>query len=100
MARSTYTIAGALGGFVLFLALAALPAVVYGGYAGVALVGWLFGTPAQVTLASRALVLFAMGSGVLAVGALFTVGGALAGAAIGLLTAAASRRPVPPGGRR
>jgi hypothetical protein len=100
VARKTYTIAGALGGFILFLALAALPALVYGGYAGVALVGWLFGTPAQVTLTSRAIVLFAMGTGVVAVGALFTAGGALAGAAIGLLTSGASRRPVPPGRRR
>ncbi len=85
MSSRKFTIAGAVLGLALYVLVGALPALVYGGYAGVALVGWLFGTPVQVSLASRAIVLFAMGSGVVLVGAMFVIGGAVAGTAIGLL---------------
>ncbi len=87
MSSRKSTIAGAALGLLLFLALGALPALVYGGYAGVVLVGFLFGTPVQVGLASRAVVLFAMGAGVVVTGGMFVAGGALTGAAIGLMAA-------------
>ena len=87
MSSRKFTIAGAVLGLVLYLLVGALPALVYGGYAGATLVGWLFGTPEQIGLASRVLVLFSMGAGVLLVGATFVAGGAVAGTAIGLLAA-------------
>jgi hypothetical protein len=90
----TFTIGGAAAGLLLFLAIGAAPALLYGGYAGVALVGWIAGTPVPLGFWSRAVVLFAMGSGMAAVGGLFVAGGAVTGAAVGLLTAGAGKRPV------
>ncbi len=87
------TLVGAGIGLALFLAVALLPAMLYGGYAGVLLAGGIFGTPVQATLLSRALIVFGMGMGVVAVGSLFAVVGAVAGAAVGALTSATVRKP-------
>ena len=86
MTRKTYTMIGAAVGLTLFLAIALLPSLLYGGYAGVLLAGGIFGTPVKATLLMRALVVFGMVLGVTGVGALFAVGGAVAGAAAGVLT--------------
>ena len=88
MTRKSYTMIGAAVGLALFLALALLPSLLYGGYAGVLLAGGIFGTPVKATLAVRALIVFGMVLGVSGVGALFAVGGAAAGAAVGALTGA------------
>ncbi len=88
MTRKTYTMIGAAVGLAAFLAIALLPALLYGGYAGVLLAGGIFGTPVKATLVVRALIVFGMVLGVLGVGALFAVGGAAAGAAVGVLTGA------------
>ncbi len=85
MTRKTSSIVGAAVGLALFLAIALLPALLYGGYAGVMLAGGIFGTPVQATFAVRALIVFGMVMGVTGVGALFAVGGAVAGAAVGVL---------------
>ncbi len=74
----------------VFLAVALLPAVLYGGYAGVLLAGGIFGTPVTATLAPRILIAFGMLLGVTAVGSLFAVAGAAAGAAVGALLGAAT----------
>ncbi|BDG03894.1 hypothetical protein [Anaeromyxobacter oryzae] len=76
---------GAGVGLTLFLALALLPALLYGGYAGVLLAGGIFGTPVTASIAVRVLIVFGMVLGVTAVGSLFAVGGAAAGAAVGAL---------------
>ena len=76
---------GAGIGLATFLAVALLPALLYGGYAGVLLAGGIFGTPVQATFAVRALIVFGMVMGVTAVGSLFAVAGAAAGAAVGAL---------------
>jgi hypothetical protein len=76
---------GAGVGLALFLAVALLPALLYGGYAGVMLAGGIFGTPVTASFAAKALIVFGMVLGVTAVGSLFAVGGAAAGAAIGAL---------------
>ena len=86
MTRKTCTLIGAGVGLALFLALALLPALLYGGYAGVLLAGGIFGTPVKATLAVRALIVFGMVLGVTAVASLFAVGGAAAGAAFAALT--------------
>ena len=93
MTRKTPTIIGAAVGLALFLALGLLPALLYGGYAGVMLAGAISGTPVQATFAVRALIVFGMVLGVTGVGALFTVGGAVAGAAIGVLTGIPATKP-------
>jgi hypothetical protein len=76
---------GAGIGLATFLAVALLPALLYGGYAGVLLAGGIFGTPVNASFAVRALIVFGMVLGVTAVGSLFAVAGAAAGAAVGAL---------------
>ena len=98
MNRKTPSIVGAAVELALFLAIALLPALLYGGYAGVLLAGGIFGTPVQPTFAVRALIVFGMVMGVTGVGALFAVGGAVAGAAVGVL--AETPAPRPPRSRR
>ncbi len=88
------TLIGTAVGLALFLAIALLPAMLYGGYAGVLLAGGLFGTPVEPSLLARALIVFGMVLGVVAVGSLFAVAGAVAGAAVGALTAVTGRKAV------
>jgi hypothetical protein len=76
---------GAGIGLAAFLAIGLLPSLLYGGYAGVLLAGGIFGTPVSASLAVRALIVFGMVLGVTAVGSLFAVAGAAAGAAVGVL---------------
>ncbi len=84
------TLIGSAVGLAIFLAIGMLPALLYGGYAGVLLAGGIFGTPLQPTFPVRALIIFGMVRGTVGVGALFSVAGAVVGAAINALT---SRRP-------
>ena len=93
MNKKTPTLIGSGIGLALFLAVALLPAMLYGGYAGVLLAGGIFGTPVEATLLARALIVFGMVLGVVAVGSLFAVMGAVAGAAVGALTAITGRKP-------
>jgi hypothetical protein len=95
MKKNTPSIIGAAVGLALFLAIALLPALLYGGYAGVLLAGGIFGTPVQPGFLVRSLIIFGMVLGAVGVGSLFAVAGAAAGAAVGALTrAAAPAKPV------
>ena len=88
MAHTNTKVATLIGsgiGLALFLAIALLPAMLYGGYAGVLLAGGIFGTPVTASFAVRALIVFGMVLGVTAVASLFAVAGAAAGAAVGAL---------------
>jgi hypothetical protein len=85
---------GAGLGLALFLAVALLPAILYGGYAGLMLAGGIVGTPVQPTFLVKALIIFGMVLGVTGIASLFAVLGAVAGAAVGALTGAVSRKPV------
>ncbi|MEK6706206.1 MAG: hypothetical protein AABZ06_10490 [Bdellovibrionota bacterium] len=76
---------GAGLGFVVFLAVALLPTLVYGGYAGLLLAGGIFGTPVEQTILSRGLIVFGMSLGVTAVAFLFTIAGAASGALVGTI---------------
>ncbi len=93
MNRKTPTLIGAGIGLAAFLAIALLPALLYGGYAGVLLAGGIVGTPVQPTFLVRGLIIFGMVMGVTAVGSLFAVGGAAIGAAVAAL-AAPTPKPV------
>ncbi len=85
MTRKTYTLIGAAIGLALFLAVALLPALLYGGYAGVLLASGILGAPVKATLLVRFLIVFGRVLAVTSVGALFAVGGAAAGAAVSVL---------------
>ena len=82
------TLIGSGIGLAAFLAVALLPAMLYGGYAGVLLAGGIVGTPVKATLLVRGLIVFGMVLGVVSVAALFAVGGAVAGAAVSILAGA------------
>ena len=86
--NKTPALIGAGLGLATFLAIALLPAMLYGGYAGVLLAGGIFGTPVTASLGVRALVVFGMVLGVTAVGSLFAVAGAAFGAAVGAMVRA------------
>ena len=81
--NKTPALVGAGIGLATFLAVALLPAMLYGGYAGVLLAGGIFGTPVSASIGVRALIVFGMVLGVTAVGSLFAVAGAALGAAVG-----------------
>jgi hypothetical protein len=88
------SLVGAGIGLALFLAIALLPAILYGGYAGLMLAGGIVGTPVQPTFLVKALIVFGMVLGVTGIASLFAVLGAVAGAAVGALTGAvAPRKP-------
>ena len=95
MTRKTFTLIGAAAALALFLAVALLPAMLYGGYAGVLLAGGIFGTPVTASFLARALIVFGMGLGVVGIGSLFLVGGAALGAAVAVLAGAPVARPLP-----
>jgi hypothetical protein len=92
--RKVPTLIGSGIGLATFLAVGLLPAMMYGGYAGVLLAGGILGTPVQATLLARGLIVFGMMMGVVGVGSLFAVLGAAAGAAVGALTSATLKKPV------
>ena len=79
---------GAGIGLALFLAVALLPSLLYGGYAGVLLAGGIFGTPVAASFAVRALIVFGMVLGVTAVASLFAVMGAAVCAVLGAVSPA------------
>ena len=80
-----HTLVGAGIGLAAFLAVGLLPAVLYGGYAGVLLAGALVGTPVAASLAVKALIAAGVVLGVTLVGAAFAALGAAGGAAVGAL---------------
>ncbi len=84
--NKTFALVGAGVGLVAFLAIALLPAILYGGYAGLLLAGGIVGTPVAPTMLVKGLIVFGMVMGVTGIGSLFAVLGAVAGAAIGALT--------------
>ncbi|WP_242346531.1 hypothetical protein [Anaeromyxobacter terrae] len=93
MQSKTPSLIGAGLALALFLAVALLPSMLYGGYAGVLLAGGIFGTPLEPTFLVRALIVFGIVLGVAGVGSLFAVMGAAAGAGVGALTSLAARKP-------
>ncbi len=81
-----FALVGAGIGLALFLAIALLPAILYGGYAGLLLAGGIVGTPVQPTFLVKGLIIFGMVLGVTGIASLFAVLGAVAGVAVGALT--------------
>ncbi len=89
---SVTTLSGTAVGFVSFLLIGLVPALYFGGFAGLVLAGGIFGAPVPQTLLAQGLVAFGMVLGVMAVGAMFLVGGAFVGSMLGWLGLAAAGR--------
>lgn len=79
------TLIGSALGLAVFLGVALLPAMLYGGYAGLLLASGIIGSPVHATPLVRAFIIGGMVFGTVGIGSLFTVGGAAIGAAIGTL---------------
>jgi hypothetical protein len=95
-AHRTSTLVGAGLGLVTFLAVALLPSITYGGFAGLLLAGGIYGTPVTASFGVKALIVFGMVLGVTAVASLFAVVGAAAGAAVSALTRTSAKGAVKP----
>lgn len=93
--NKTVALTGAAVGFALFLGVALLPALTYGGYAGLLLATGIFGAPVQPGLFTTGLVVFGMALGVFGTAAFFAVAGAAAGSAIAHLATLAAAAPEP-----
>ncbi len=89
MNRKTPTLIGAGIGLAIFLAVALLPSLLYGGYAGVMLAAAVSGSPVSASLAVRGLIVLGMVLGVTLTASLFAVAGAAAGAAVSTLVSPA-----------
>ena len=86
--NKTVALVGAAVGFALFLGIALLPALMYGGYAGLMLAGGIFGEPVHPGILSSGLVVFGMVLVVFGTAAIFTVAGAAAGSLVGHIASA------------
>lgn len=86
--NKTFSLVGAGVGVVVFLAVALLPSLVYGGVAGVQLASGIFGASDSPTFGVNAFIVFGIVSAVSVVGALFVALGAVGGASIAVLTRA------------
>lgn len=94
MTTKTATLVGAAAGLATFLAIGLLPALLYGGYAGVLLASGILGAPVTASWASRAFIVGGMVLGVTGVASLFTVAGAALGGAVSALTGTTQTPPV------
>jgi len=83
---------GATLAIIAFFVVGLLPAMAYGGYAGHLLAGGIVGAE-SAGLIARALVVFGMALGVVGVGSLFAVLGAMTGALVGAVTRLDVRKP-------
>ena len=84
---------GSAAAIIAFFVVGLLPAMAYGGYAGHLLAGGIVGAESGGVIA-RALVVFGMALGVVGVGSLFAVLGAMTGALVGAVTRLDVRKAV------
>ena len=77
------TYLGAAFGFISFVFLGAIPGVLYGGYAGLAMNGILFGGGGDPSIMTRIMTFGGMALGFLAALFLFLIVGAILGTAVG-----------------
>ena len=90
------TFIGGVMGLALFIGVGLLPSLLYGGYAGLILGSAIFGTPIHESVFGQATVVLGVISGVLAIGGIFVLGGAiLATGAYGLVSVLSAEREAP-----
>ncbi len=82
---------GAGAGFVAFIALGAMPGLLYGGYMGLMMAGALFGTPVEPNAVARLITGGGMLLGLLASLFLFLVVGAVVGTSCGIVLRSMAR---------
>lgn len=80
---------------IAFLFVGLLPAVTYGGYAGVLLARGLWNGPLTGTFLQNALIVFGAVLGVTGIAGLFAVTGAAIGTAVGALVSLGAKKPAP-----
>src|SRR5512133_2664835 len=85
-------IVGSFAALIAFFVYGLLPAMAYGGYAGHLLAGGIVHAN-MGGLVARSLVVFGMALGVVGVGSLFAVLGAMVGALVGAVTRLDVRKP-------
>ncbi len=88
------TFLGGVMGLFIFLVVGLLPSLLYGGYAGVILGAAIFGAPIHESVLAQATVVLGVLSGVLSIGGIFVLGGAILATGIHG-TAQALRRAAP-----
>jgi hypothetical protein len=71
------TFFGGIAGLAVFVAVGLLPSLLYGGYAGVLLGSAIFGTPIHENVLAQATVVLGVLAGVLTLGGIFVLGGAI-----------------------
>ena len=71
------TFFGGIVGLLIFVIVGLLPSLLYGGYAGVILGSAIFGSPIHESLLAQATVVLGVLSGVLSIGGVFVLGGAV-----------------------
>jgi hypothetical protein len=91
--NKTVALVGAAVGFALFLGVALLPALAYGGYAGLLLATGIFGAPVPPGILTSGLVIFGMLLGVFGTAAFFAVAGAAAASAIAHIATGWAKAP-------
>jgi hypothetical protein len=90
------TFLGGVMGLAIFIGVGLLPSLLYGGYAGLILGSAIFGTPIHESVFGQATVVLGVISGVLAIGGIFVLGGAILGSgAYGLFSVLSAEREVP-----
>ena len=82
------TFAGGVFGLIVFLVVGLLPSLLYGGYAGVILGSAIFGSPIHESVFAQATVVLGVLSGVLSIGAIFVLAGAIMATGISSLVRA------------
>lgn len=93
---NSITFLGGVMGLAIFIGVGLLPSLLYGGYAGLILGSAIFGTPIHESVFGQATVVLGVISGVLAIGGIFVLGGAiLASGAYGLFSVLNAEREVP-----
>jgi len=71
------TFVGGIVGLLTYLVIGLLPSLLYGGYAGIILGTAIFGSPIHENVFAQATVALGVLSGVLAIGGVFVLGGAI-----------------------
>lgn len=82
---SPITFVGGIVGLATFLGVGLLPALLYGGYAGLILATAIWGNPIHEHILAQGLIVMGVVAGALSIGGIFVLGGAIVGSGIGEL---------------
>ncbi len=89
--EQSFAFGGGVVGLLTFLAIGLLPALLYGGYAGVLLATGIFGEPIHTNMLAQAIVIFGIIVGALATAGVFVFLGAALGTGVCFLLGGVKR---------